>query len=81
MKRISEVTHIPLVLHGGSEFRLKMCIVALKRSGKVNVGTDIRRTLVDTIAHEGINSYVEARTIMEKSRDAIVTVVENWLTF
>jgi len=46
---------------------------------KVNVGTDIRRTLVDTIAHEGINSYVEARTIMEKSRDAIVTVVENWL--
>ncbi|WP_367355523.1 ketose-bisphosphate aldolase [Atribacter sp.] len=80
LKRISEVTHIPLVLHGGSGIPVEDVHRCLEEGvAKVNVGTDIRRTLVDTIAHEGINSYVEARTIMEKSRDAIVTVVENWL--
>jgi len=80
LKRISEVTHIPLVLHGGSGIPVEDVHRCIEEGvAKVNVGTDIRRTLVDTIAHEGINSYVEARTIMEKSRDAIVTVVEKWL--
>jgi len=46
---------------------------------KVNIGTDLRRTLVDTIAHQGMSFYAEARTIMEKSREAMVAVVENWL--
>jgi len=46
---------------------------------KVNVGTDLRRTLVDQVVQEGKVPYVEARSIMEKARDAITKVVESWL--
>jgi len=80
LKRISKATKIPLVLHGGSGIPVEDVHRCIEEGvAKVNVGTDLRRTLVDTIVHEGVNPYVEARTVMEKSRDAIVTVVENWL--
>ncbi len=80
LKKIAQLTNVPLVLHGGSGIPpedVRHCINL--GVAKVNVGTDLRRTLVDTIVLNGTNPYVEARSIMEKARDAIVVAVENWL--
>jgi tagatose 1,6-diphosphate aldolase GatY/KbaY len=80
LEQIANSVRLPLVLHGGSgipQDDVKRCIQL--GIAKVNVGTDLRRTLVDTIVAGGSSPYREARHILENARQAMTQVVERWI--
>jgi tagatose 1,6-diphosphate aldolase GatY/KbaY len=80
LEQIAKTVRLPLVLHGGSGVPredVKRCIQL--GVAKVNVGTDLRRTLVDTVVAGGSSPYREARHILEKARQAMSQVVESWI--
>lgn len=75
LKKLSQKTKIPLVLHGGSGIKTEYVLEAIKNGiTKINIGTDIRQAYERAIKTHPDNIENARSQVSEKIREIICDV-------